>query len=131
MPTGDPTVVVAVIGGIVAIIGTIAGLVGALSKNSGDRRTAQELRLDARMDAAMTAQDRRIAEQDRRMTSQDETIAELQELLKRRLSAVANIFRAIRDQWVGDASGPNLDPADIAELEDTEVLPREWIRRHR
>lgn len=117
----NPVVVVALIAACATVIGAIAALVGVLTKTTSDRRTATEVRMDARMDAALAAQDARIA-------AQDATIAELQVLLKRRLGAVARIFRAIRDQWTGDQHGPNLDPADIAELEDTEVLPPEWIR---
>lgn len=124
MDFSNPGIVVALIGGIVSVVGVLATLVGALTKTGSDRRTAQEVRLDARMDAALAAQDRRIAEQ-------DQTIEELKQLLKRKMSAVGRIFRQIRDQWTGDPHGPNIDPSDISELEDTEVLPPEWIRRGR
>lgn len=131
MDFSNPGIVVALIGGIVAVIGTLAGLVGAMTKTGADRRTAQEIRLDARMDAALAAQDRRIAEQDARIAEQDKTIESLKQVLDRKLATFGRIIRQIRDQWTGDPHGPNIDPADIAELEDTEVLPREWIRRER
>lgn len=118
----NPGIVIALIGGIVAIIGTLATLVGALTKSGTDRRTAQEVRLDARMDAALAAQDKVIARQ-------NTEIEGMKVMLARKMGAVGRIFRQIRDQWTGDPHGPNIDPADIAELEDTEVLPREWIRR--
>lgn len=122
MDFSNPTIVVALVAGVVTVMGALLGLVGVLSKTSADRRTAQEIRLDARMDAALAAQDRRIAEQDK-------TIEDLRELLKQKMGAVGRIFRQIRDQWTGDPHGPNIDPADIAEIED--VLPPEWIRRGR
>lgn len=113
----DQVVVVALIGGVVAVIGTAGALVGVLSKNTTDRRTALEVRLDRRIDAAIEAQEAEIA------SLRDEVST-----IKRHMTAVGRIFRAIRDQWP-DAHGPMLDAADIAELEGTEVIPREWIRK--
>lgn len=42
------------------------------------------------------------------------------------MAAVARILRAIARQWPDD-TGPDLDPADIALIEDT--IPAHWIRR--
>lgn len=127
MDFSNPTIVVALIGGIVGVIGALAALVGALTKTGSDRRTAQEIRMDARMDAALAVQDKRIAEQDKKIEEQAETITGLKLLLDRKLATVGRILRQIREQWTGDPHGPNIDPADIAELE--EVFPPEWIRR--
>ncbi|KAA0961196.1 hypothetical protein FQ142_10155 [Microbacterium sp. ANT_H45B] len=44
----------------------------------------------------------------------------------RKLQAVARILRALFDQWPGNDT-PNLDPADIAEIED--AIPPAWVRR--
>jgi predicted RNase H-like nuclease (RuvC/YqgF family) len=50
----------------------------------------------------------------------------LRDKYTRKMSAVARILRAIADQWPS-AHGPNLDPRDIEEIEDT--IPVQWIRR--
>lgn len=44
----------------------------------------------------------------------------------RKMQAVARILRALFEQWPGHEA-PNLDPADIAEIEDT--IPPAWVRR--
>ncbi len=127
MDFSNPGIVVALIGGIVAIIGTLAGLVGAMAKTGSDRRTAQEIRLDKRIDAVIAAQDKRLAEQDKRLAEQETALDSMTQLLDKKLATVGRILRQIREQWTGDPHGPNIDPADIAELE--EVFPPEWIRR--
>lgn len=43
-------------------------------------------------------------------------------------AAVARVFHAIAAQWTGDG-GPDIDPEDIAILEDT--IPLRWLRRRR
>jgi hypothetical protein len=44
----------------------------------------------------------------------------------RRMQAVARILRALFEQWPGQGT-PNLDPADIAEIEET--IPPAWVHR--
>lgn len=53
-------------------------------------------------------------------------LAEERELRRRRDSAFGRLLRAIAAQWQGDAGGPDLDPADIAVVEDT--IPAAWMR---
>ncbi len=48
------------------------------------------------------------------------------ERMSRRDSAFGRLLRAIAAQWRGAEGGPDLDPADIAEVEDT--IPAAWIR---
>ena len=45
---------------------------------------------------------------------------------RRRDGAFGRILRAIAKQWSGAEGGPDLDPADIAEVEET--IPAQWIR---
>lgn len=67
------------------------------------------------------------------MTSVRDEVLGLRDELKevrradtRKMQAVARILRALFDQWPG-RDVPNLDPADIAEIEDT--VPPAWVRR--
>lgn len=67
------------------------------------------------------------------MTSVRDEVLGLRDELKevrradtRKMQAVARILRALFDQWPG-RDAPNLDPADIAEIEDT--VPPAWVRR--
>jgi hypothetical protein len=104
--------------GIIGTVGTVlCGLFLLLGKR-GETRGAVKTSLDARIDARVKA------ELDRVYTRLDD----VERLAVRRSSAFARILRAIADQW-GDAHGPNLDPLDIAEVEDT--IPPAWIRRSR
>jgi ABC-type protease/lipase transport system fused ATPase/permease subunit len=43
----------------------------------------------------------------------------------RRTRAMTRILRSIEDQWPTGAPGPHLDPADIAEVEET--IPTQWL----
>jgi len=45
----------------------------------------------------------------------------------RRTGAFTRILRAIASQWPIDLKGPDLDPNDILEIEET--IPPAWIRR--
>jgi hypothetical protein len=53
-------------------------------------------------------------------------VTEVRRADTRKMQAVARILRALFDQWPGHDT-PNLDPADIAEIEDT--VPPAWVRR--
>lgn len=104
---------IAVIGGVVALAGGITAFVGTRGKTKTDAKTALDERIDARM---KTELERVYARLD-----------EVENSAVKRASAFARILRAIAAQWQGDPYGPNLDPADIREVEDT--IPPQWIRR--
>lgn len=55
-----------------------------------------------------------------------ETIDELKRSDRHKMHAFARILRALYDQWPSE-NVPNLDPADIAAVEDT--IPAAWIKR--
>lgn len=57
-----------------------------------------------------------------------DAVDELRRGANRKIAAVTRVLRQIAAQWP-TAHGPDIDPADLAELEDTEVIPPEWIRR--
>lgn len=108
----------ALIAGGAAVLVALLSLIGLLVKNGGDRRTGMEARLDKRIDDALADQKETIEEQ-----------AEEIKTLKAQMRAVGRVLRATAEQST-DPRGPDIDPADIALLEDTEVLPPSWIRRH-
>jgi hypothetical protein len=63
---------------------------------------------------------------DGKLNELDDKITELRRNDRHKMHAVARILRALHDQWPSD-NPPNLDPADIAAIEDT--VPPAWIRR--
>ncbi|WP_378144825.1 hypothetical protein ACFJGV_15210 [Cnuibacter sp. UC19_7] len=97
---------------------TFAGVLVTYAGTRGTTRANAKTALDARIDARVKA------ELDRVYTRLDE----FENRDVRRTSAFTRILRAIAAQWTGDSRGPDLDPADIAEIEDT--IPPQWIRRH-
>jgi hypothetical protein len=106
-------IVVAVLGLAGSVFGGLALLAGTRGKTKSDAKTALDARIDARVKAEL----------DRVYTRLDE----FENRDVRRTSAFTRILRAIAAQWTGESTGPNLDPADIAEIEDT--IPPQWIRR--
>lgn len=104
---------IAVVGAGALVLGGLVTYVGTRGKTKADAKSALDSRIDARVQKEL-----------------ERVYARLDEVEKaavKRASAFARILRAIADQWQGDPHGPNLDPADIAEVEDT--IPPQWIRR--
>ena len=114
----EPALQTALIAGMVAVIVALLGLIGVLMKNGTDRRTAMEARLDKRIDDALDGQKKTIEEQGDEISQ-----------LKAQMRAVGRVLRATITTNP-DLVVPDVDPADIALLEDTEVLPPIFIRRH-
>lgn len=63
---------------------------------------------------------------DEKLSGIENQLTEVRKEDTRKMQAVARILRALFDQWPGGET-PNLDPADIAEIEDT--IPPAWVRR--
>lgn len=104
---------VAIIGGIFLIGAGLITLAGTRGKTRADAKAALDKLVDDRVTRELT---RVYAE-----------IDELRETTVRQASAFSRILRAIAEQWSGDPRGPDLDPADIREVEQT--IPPQWIRR--
>ncbi|MBC6496121.1 hypothetical protein [Microbacterium sp. 4-7] len=119
--------------------GTIVSLLGGWFLLAGKRR--ERVAADAAAEAARLEKQfpgwQELVDENRRLradlTATDEKLSgienQLTEVRKedtRKMQAVARILRALFDQWPGGDT-PNLDPADIAEIEDT--IPPAWIRR--
>lgn len=110
----DPSeVVIAVIGGLFLLGGALVAYLGTRGKTQADAKSA----LDSRIDARVKGELERVYER----------LDEVEKSAVRRASAFARILRSIANQWVGDPTGPNLDPNDIRDIEDT--IPPHWIRR--
>lgn len=104
---------IAIVGGLALVLGGFVTYRGTKGKTKSDAKTA----LDARIDARVKAELERVYDR----------LDEVENAAVKRASAFARILRAIAQQWQGDPYGPNLDPADIREVEDT--IPPQWIRR--
>jgi hypothetical protein len=109
----EPQIVVALIAGSFVAFGALLTFFATRGKTQTDAKSS----LDARIDARVKGELERVYGR----------LDELEGTYTRKMSAVARILRAIADQWP-DAHGPNLDPSDIAEIEDT--IPVQWIRRN-
>lgn len=109
-----PEQILTLAGVVVSVIAILATFLGTRGKTRADAKTALDARIDQRVKAELERVYARLDEFENRDV--------------RRTSAFTRILRAIAAQWTGDATGPNLDPADIAEIEDT--IPPQWIRRH-
>lgn len=110
----SPEVTISIIGGFTLLLGGLITLLGTKGKTRTDAKTALDERIDERVSAELA----RVYER----------LDVVETTSTRKMSAVARILRSIADQWP-DPHGPNLDPADIADIEDT--IPRTWLRRPR
>lgn len=115
-------IIIAVIGAIVSIASIIALVLKSRGENK-NAATSAKTALDSLIDARVTKQLEtawlRIDEVEGKFQA-----LELRET--RRTGAITRILRAIASQWPGP-QGPDLDPADIAEIEET--IPVSWIRK--
>lgn len=112
--------------GLLGALATIGSVIALIIKSRGENKTSDtnaKTALDKRIDERVSAQ---LEEAWKRLDEQDTKIAALLTREARRTGAITRILRAIAKQWPG-AEGPDLDPADIAEIEET--IPAAWIRR--
>lgn len=106
-------IAVALVTGLFLLAGGIVTFWGTRGKTQADAKAA----LDARIDARVKAELERVYQR----------LDEVERAAVRRASAFARILRTIAKQWTGDPHGPNLDPSDISEVEDT--IPPQWLRK--
>lgn len=105
------TVLIAIIAAGGVTLGGLFTLLGTKGKTSADAKTALDTRIDARVKVELERVYKRLDDFEDRDS--------------RRTAAFTRILRAIASQWA-TPEGPDLDPADIAEIEDT--IPPAWIR---
>lgn len=117
----DPQTVIAVIGAAALALGAVLTFFATRGKTKTDAKTALDARIDARVSEQLEG-----AWSD--ITSLKSSVSELEEKDRLKSSAFARILRAIARQWPSE-HGPDLDPSDIALIEDT--IPPTWLRRPR
>ena len=121
-----------------SVVAGVLGLVAILLGKSRDRKAAEEAAKQERVNEQFPGW-AELVEENRNLRGEltevrrtiDELRIKVETILTREarwMAAVARIFRRIDALWPTEA-GPDLDPADIAALEDTEVLPPHWKRR--
>lgn len=112
--------------GLIGALTTIASVIVLIVKSRGENRTAEsnaKVALDARIDARVSTQLNEAWGEIKQLKSD---FKELQTRQVRRDGAITRILRAIANQWP-NSDGPNLDPSDIVEIEET--IPAQWIRK--
>lgn len=110
--TADTWVVALGSGGLLSLAAAVLTFLATRGKTRADAKTALDARIDARVKAELERVYARLDDFEQR----DST----------RTSAFTRILRAIARQWP-KPEGPDLDPSDIAAIEDT--IPPQWIRR--
>lgn len=109
----EPQHIVTVAVAVIGLLGIVITYYGTRGKTKSDAKTALDERIDARVKGELE-----------RVWARLDSV---EKLAVRRSAAFARILRSIADQWPSGEHGPDLDPVDIAEIEDT--IPPQWIRR--
>lgn len=117
----DAQTIIAIIGAAALVFGGILTFLATRGKTKTDAKTALDARIDARVSEQLEGAWTEI-------TTLKADVATLTEKDRLKSSAFARILRAIARQWPTD-HGPDLDPSDIALIEDT--IPPTWLRRPR
>lgn len=128
LPDDWVPIIVVTITAFGAVLGAAIAFVGVWLKLRADGRALAK-QLDAQIDERIA---RELKDAWARIDTQQARIAALEQADEERaakhalqMGAVGRILRAIQRQWPGD-NGPDLDPHDIALLEDT--IPAAWLR---
>ncbi|MFJ6429723.1 hypothetical protein [Microbacterium maritypicum] len=116
----DPQTVIAMIGAAALVLGAVLTFFATRGKTKTDAKTALDARIDKRVSEQLEGAWTEI-------TTLKADVATLTEKDRLKSSAFARILRAIARQWPSD-HGPDLDPSDIALIEDT--IPPTWLRKH-
>lgn len=117
----DAQTIIAMIGAAALAFGAVFTFLATRGKTKTDAKTALDARIDERVSEQLEGAWTEI-------TSLKTDVATLAEKDRLKSSAFARILRAIARQWPTD-HGPDLDPSDIALIEDT--IPPTWLRRPR
>lgn len=133
--------------GVLGALATIGSAIALIIKSRGENKnaginakSALDARIDQRLDTQLKSawerldlQDKKIDEQNIELgkqkislDNQSAQIKVLEERETRRSGAITRILRDIARQWPSGTKGPDLDPADILEIEET--IPAAWIR---
>lgn len=119
--TLTPLEISSIAGVILLFFGTVITVAATKGKTKADAKTALDARIDARVNLQLEGAWKQI-------DGLKSSVNELEEKDRMKSSAFARILRAIAKQWPTD-HGPDLDPSDIALIEDT--IPPTWLRQRR
>lgn len=109
----SPEVITGIIIGGFGLAGALVAFMGTRGKTQADAKAALDSRIDQRVKVELDRVYKRLDE--------------VEDAAVRRTSAFARILRSIAAQWP-TSHGPDLDPNDIREIEDT--IPPQWIRKN-
>ena len=115
------SVVIGVLGALAAVGSAVAVIIKSRSDGTSAKvsaKTALDARIDARVEAQLQAAWKRIDEVETAFRA-------LESRETRRTGAITRILRAIAAQWPNGDHGPDLDPSDIVEIEET--IPPSWM----
>jgi hypothetical protein len=110
---------IALVSAVLVFLGVVITVVATRGKTRTDAKTALDARIDEKVREHLEGAWERIE----KLEGDVEMLTEKDRL---KSSAMARILRAIARQWPDD-HGPDLDPSDIALIEDT--IPPQWLRR--
>lgn len=117
----EPQHIITLVGIVLVFLGTVITVFATRGKTRTDAKTALDARIDKRVSEQLEGAWTEI-------TTLKADVATLTEKDRLKSSAFARILRAIARQWPSE-HGPDLDPSDIALIEDT--IPPTWLRRPR
>ena len=113
--------------GVLGALATVGSTIVLFLKSRGENRhnlSNTKSALDARIDERIGQQ---LSVAWERIDEVEAAFKALETRENRRTGAITRILRAISQQWPIDKTGPDLDPIDISEIEET--IPPSWIRR--
>lgn len=119
----NEAIIVALIGAIVSIASVVALIFKSRGENKNAAINAKNI-LDSRIDERVAKQ---LDGAWKRIDELGDEVKNLETRETRRTGAITRILLAISNQWPASSPGPNLDPKDIAEIEET--IPTQWIRQ--
>lgn len=115
----EPQTLIALAAAVAAILGAVLTYLATRGKTKTDAKTALDARIDERVSEQLEGAWTEIGQL-------KTSVSELTEKDRLKSSAFARILRAIARQWPTE-HGPDLDPSDIALIEDT--IPPTWLRK--
>lgn len=113
--------------GILGALATVGSTIVLFLKSKGENKAASfhaKSALDARIDDRVEQQ---LKSAWGRIDEVENAFKALESRESRRTGAITRILRAIAQQWPIEIHGPELDPLDISEIEET--IPPSWIRK--
>ena len=126
----NQAIIIAIIGALVSLASVVTLAIKSRGENETAKtnsKTALDKRIDDRVEQQLESSWHRLDEVETQFSDLQKEFQALEARENRRTGAITRILKAIAKQWPAGVEGPNLDPADIAEIEET--IPVSWIRK--